>query len=464
MKSVGLTPLRKRIGNQPLQRTSLAEGGFLLAKILQNKNNRNRFVIFYEPSAQKRRVLIGKGALNGENFPLLSVKFHLVFSPLPEYYNNCQQGPHLYRGPKKIHCKKKEKLIMKKFAALAVAGCMAVSLAACGASASAPASSEAASTESAATSAAESAAESVAETTQGGKIGVCIYKFDDAFMTTYRNALQEILEGKGYEVTIVDGNNDQAKQNEQINTFITQGVDALIINPVMTSAADQIISTVKGADVPTVLINREPTADQMSAYDKLVYVGCDAAQSGTFQGELILDTENKGDINGDGKVSYIMIQGDPENIDAQLRTEYSVKALTDAGVEVEQLDLQRGDWDRNKGQEICQNDLAKFGDQIEVVFCNNDDMAIGALQAIQAAGRTVNKDIYLVGVDALDAALNEVANGNMTGTVLNDAKGQATQAVASMEELLGGKTFEAEHQSVYVDYVKVTPDNVKDFQ
>ena len=280
---------------------------------------------------------------------------------------------------------------MKKLTALALAGCMAVSLAACGGSASTtPASSEAASTESAATSAAESAAESVTEATQGGKVGVCIYKFDDAFMTTYRNALQEILEGKGYEVTIVDGNNDQAKQNEQINTFITQGVDALIINPVMTSAADQIISTVKGADVPTVLINREPTADQMSAYDKLVYVGCDAAQSGTFQGELILDTENKGDINGDGKVSYIMLQGDPENIDAQLRTEYSVKALTDAGVEVEQLDLQRGDWDRNKGQEICQNDLAKYGDQIEVVFCNNDDMAIGALQAIQSAGRTVN--------------------------------------------------------------------------
>ena len=350
---------------------------------------------------------------------------------------------------------------MKKLLALAVAGTMAVSLAACGSSAS---STPAASSEAAASSAAESAAESVAETAQGGKVGVCIYKFDDAFMTTYRNKLQEILEGKGYEVTIVDGNNDQAKQNEQINTFITQGVDALIINPVMTSAADQIISTVKDADVPTVLINREPTADQMSAYDKLVYVGCDAAQSGTFQGELILDTENGGDINGDGKVSYIMIQGDPENIDAQLRTEYSVKALTDAGVEVEELDLQRGDWDRNKGQEIAQNDLAKYGDQIEVVFCNNDDMAIGALQAIQAAGRTVNKDIYLVGVDALDAALNEVANGNMTGTVLNDASSQASKAVECMEELLGGKTYAAGEQSVYVDYVKVTPDNVKDFQ
>ncbi|MBD5459005.1 MAG: substrate-binding domain-containing protein, partial [Lachnospiraceae bacterium] len=120
--------------------------------------------------------------------------------------------------------------------------------------------------------------------------------------------------------------------------------------------------------------------------------------------------------------------------------------------------------DRNKGQEIAQNDLAKFGDEIEVVFCNNDDMAIGALQAIQAAGRTVNEDIYLVGVDALDAALNEVANGNMTGTVLNDAQGQAEGAVAAMEELLGGKTYAAGEQFIYVDYVKVTPDNVADFQ
>ena len=297
----------------------------------------------------------------------------------------------------------------------------------------------------------------------GGKVGVCIYKFDDAFMTTYRNALEEMLTEKGYEVSVVDGKNDQAEQNNQINNFITQGVDALIINPVMTSAADQIIDLVKTAGIPTVLINREPTAEQMAVYDKLVYVGCDASQSGTMQGELILDTENKGDINGDGKVSYIMIQGDPENIDAQLRTEYSVKALTDAGVEVEELDLQRGDWDRAKGQEIAQNDLTKFGDEIEVVFSNNDDMAIGALQAIQAAGRTVNEDIYLVGVDALDAALNEVKAGNMTGTVLNDGVGQAAGAVEAMEGLLAGDTYAEGEQSIYVDYVKVTPENIDEF-
>ena len=367
--------------------------------------------------------------------------------------------------------------LSKKVIAVAMASMMMVSMTACGNSNSepaaapapatpAPAETQAAPAETQAAQAeAETVAASVAETTgEGGTVGVCIYKFDDAFMTTYRNALQEILEGKGYTVTFMDGKNDQAEQNNQINNFIAQKVDALIINPVMTSAADQIIATVKDADIPTVLINREPTAEQMSAYEKLVYVGCDARQSGTMQGELILDTENKGDINGDGKVSYIMIQGDPENVDAQYRTEFSVKALTDAGMEVEQLDLQRGDWDRNKGQEIAQNDLAQFGDEIEVVFCNNDDMAIGALQAIQAAGRTVNEDIYLVGVDALDAALNEVAAGNMTGTVLNDAQGQAEGAVTAMEELLGGKTYASGEQSIYVDYVKVTPDNVADFQ
>ena len=360
----------------------------------------------------------------------------------------------------------------KRFIAMAMVSMMALSMTACGGKTEEPATTEPAADAPAETPDAEPAADAAEDTADaaadaagaGGNIGVCIYKFDDAFMTTYRNALQEILEGKGYTFNCMDGKNDQAEQNNQINNFIAQEVDALIINPVMTSAADQIINTVKDANIPTVLINREPTAEQMAAYDKLVYVGCDARQSGTMQGELILDTENKGDINGDGKISYIMIQGDPENVDAQYRTEFSVKALTDAGMEVEELDLQRGDWDRNKGQEIAQNDLAKFGDEIEVVFCNNDDMAIGALQAIQAAGRKVNEDIYLVGVDALDAALNEVANGNMTGTVLNDAQGQAQGAVDAMEALLGGATYASGEQSIYVDYVKVTPENVADFQ
>lgn len=337
---------------------------------------------------------------------------------------------------------------------------MALGLVACSSSASTT-------TTTAATTA--PAATTVAATTEAPKaatkkVGVCIYKFDDAFMTNYRNNLQTILQGKGYEVTVVDGNNDQSKQNEQIDTFIAQGYDALIINPVMTSSADVLISKVKDANIPTVLINREPTQEQMSAYNRLVYVGCDARQSGRFQGSIIYDQPNHGDLNGDGKVSYIMIQGDPENVDAQYRTEFSIQELKDKGVEVEELDSQQGMWDREKGQTICANDLAMYGDKIEVVFANNDDMAIGALQSIQAAGRTVNKDIYLVGVDALEAAVDEVLAGNMTGTVLNDAKGQAEGAVVAMEDLLNGKTYEANNQSIYVDYVKVTPENAAQYK
>ena len=312
------------------------------------------------------------------------------------------------------------------------------------------------------------------------KVGISIYQYTDNFMTLYRNEIAayfktlETDEVK-YELVFADAKNDMAEQTNQMNNFVTQGMDVIILNPVQTSSADILIDIAVSNEIPLVLINREPLAYDADgntldeAYEGILnnpqvcYVGADARQSGTYQGELILATANQGDINGDGKISYIMIQGDPENIDAQLRTEYSVKALVDAGMKVEQLNLTRGDWDREKGQTICANDLAQFGDKIEVVFCNNDDMAIGALQSIQAAGRTVNKDISLVGVDALDAALNEVKAGNMTGTVLNDAVGQATQAVASMEELLGGKTFTSGNQSVYVPYVKVTPENVADF-
>ena len=362
----------------------------------------------------------------------------------------------------------------KVLAVLLSAAMAATMLAGCGKKAEEPATAPA-ETEAPAETPAEEPAEApeeVAGDFADKKVGVCIYQFSDNFMTLFRTELENYLISLGFakeNITIVDGQNDQATQSDQIDRFIQQGVDVLIINPVNSSSAETITDKVVAANIPLVYINREPDeAEQKRWADNdwnVTYVGCDARQSGTMQGELIADLGLETiDKNGNGKIDYIMIQGDPENVDAQYRTEFSVKALTDAGMEVEELDLQRGDWDRNKGQEIAQNDLAKFGDEIEVVFCNNDDMAIGALQAIQAAGRKVNEDIYLVGVDALDAALNEVANGNMTGTVLNDAQGQAQGAVDAMEALLGGATYASGEQSIYVDYVKVTPENVADFQ
>lgn len=378
----------------------------------------------------------------------------------------------------------------KKAAAVALASMMALSLAGCSsnteettaAAETTAAETEAETTEAAAeeeTTAAE-AAEEAAETAAAAvgdvdlsdkKVGISIYQFNDNFMTLYREELVRYLtEDLGFaaeNVVVQDGKGDQAEQTNQIQNFITQQYDVLILNLVQASSAPDVTDMCHAAGIPVVYINREPDVAEEERWAAegiaATYVGCDARQSGTYQGEEILETATKGDINGDGVVSYIMIQGDPENVDAQYRTEFSVKALTDAGMEVEELLIQRGDWDQAKAQQIAQDALTQFGDQIEVVFCNNDDMAIGALQAIQAAGRTVNEDIYLVGVDALDAALNEVVNGNLTGTVLNDAQSQATQAVACMEELLGGKTYAEGEQSVYVDYVKVTPDNASEF-
>ena len=213
-------------------------------------------------------------------------------------------------------------------------------------------------------------------------------------MTLYRTDLEEYLKDMGYAVTIVDGKNDQNTQTEQINTFLQQGVDVLIINPVQTTSAQTIVDTIKPSETPIVFINREPEKAVLDSYaGKCCYVGADARQSGTYQGELILDTETQGDINGDGKITYIMCKGDPENIDAQYRTEYSIKALTDAGKEVECLYEYLDNWDQTTAQQDVANALSQYGDKIEVVFCNNDAMALGALQSLQQAGRTVGKDV-----------------------------------------------------------------------
>ena len=155
-----------------------------------------------------------------------------------------------------------------------------------------------------------------------------------------------------------------------------------------------------------------------------------------------------------------MCKGDPENIDAQYRTEYSIKALEDAGKTVNCLYEYLDNWDQTLAQQDVANALAQYGDQIEVVFCNNDAMALGALQSIEQAGRTVGTDIYLVGVDALAEAVQAVVDGRMTGTVLNDDVGQATAATEATKMYVEGQAVE---QYYWVDYVKVTPENAADY-
>lgn len=361
----------------------------------------------------------------------------------------------------------------KKVTAMALASMMALSLAGCGGSSSTTATTaaatEAVTTAAAAASEAATTAAEAAGTTDVAdkKVGISIYKFDDNFMTLYRTELvrylTEDLGFKAENVVVQDGKGDQAEQTNQIQNFIASGVDVMILNLVQASSAPQVTDMCKDAGIPVVYINREPDAAEEERWESeglnATYVGCDARQSGTYQGEEILETANKGDINGDGKVSYIMIQGDPENVDAQYRTEFSVKALTDAGMEVEELLKQRGDWDQAKAQQIAQDALNQYGDKIEVIFCNNDAMALGALQAIEAAGRKVNEDIYLVGVDALTEAVQNVIDGKQTGTVFNNHFAQAQAASDIAVKFLSGEKVDAVNM---VNYEKVTQDNAQE--
>ena len=260
------------------------------------------------------------------------------------------------------------------------------------------------------------------------------------------------------------GANDQATQSNQIDAFIADGVDLLIINPVNSSSAESITDKVVAANIPLVYVNREPSEDEEKRWEdngwNVTYVGCDARQSGTMQGEIIadlgLDTIDK---NGNGKVDYIMVEGDPENVDAQYRTRVLVKALEDAGLEVSCLTDQVGNWQQDQAQQIVANALGQFGNDVEVVFCNNDAMALGALQAIESAGRTVGEDIYLVGVDALSEALEDVLAGTMTGTVFNDHFSQSHSAADAAINYLSGAGNE---HYIGCDYVKVTKDNAQE--
>ena len=357
---------------------------------------------------------------------------------------------------------------LKKVAALGLATAMAFSVTAC--SSSKPAETTAAAEDAETTAAADG--EAVKEAVEGKdpaevKVGISIYQFADNFMTLFRGELENYLVEQGFSkdnITIVDGANDQATQTNQIQNFITQGVDVLIINPVNSSSAETITDMVVEAGIPLVYINREPDASEEQRWADnnwdVTYVGCDARQSGTYQGEMIADLGlDTVDMNGNGKIDYIMIEGDPENVDAQYRTEYSIKALEDAGLEVNCLDDQVGMWDQATAQQLVANSLSQNGNDIEVVFCNNDAMALGALQAIESAGRTVGEDIYLVGVDALSEALEDVLAGTMTGTVFNDHFSQSHSAADAAINYLSGAGNE---HYIGCDYVKVTKDNAQE--
>ncbi|MBO6239791.1 MAG: substrate-binding domain-containing protein [Butyrivibrio sp.] len=300
----------------------------------------------------------------------------------------------------------------------------------------------------------------------GKKVGVCIYQFLDNFMALFKDELEERLVEQGVSednIEIVDSLNNQNTQVEQVRDFIQKGVDVLIVNPVNPARADEITDLAVEAGIPLVYVNREPDGDEEDRWVdgdyKVSYVGCDARQSGTFQGEII---ESLGfdavDLNGDGKIQYFMIEGDPENIDSQYRTEYSIRTLQDASWELECVGDEIGNWHQETARQLMAKALENDKD-IEVVFCNNDAMALGALEAIEADDRKVGEDIYLVGVDALEEVIGYVLDGRMTGTVFNDYISQSHAAADTAINYI--KREKVEHY-VGCHYVKVTAKNARE--
>jgi len=308
-------------------------------------------------------------------------------------------------------------------------------------------------------------------------VGVAVFQFSNTYLTLVRNAITEQATAKGIAVDVVDGQNAQPTQNEQIDLFISKKYAAMAINQVDRELANITLDKAKAANIPVVFFNKEPAVEVLDAWPgKAFYVGAKAEESGIIQGQMVADYWNAtpaADKNGDGKIQYVMLQGPADHQDAQLRTEWSIKTLEEAGIGLEQLALEIGDWSRPVAQEDMGAILAAHGDAIEFVIANNDDMALGAIEALRANGYfSDGKFMPVVGVDATAPALEALEADTLLGTVLNDAVNQGKATLNLAFDLANGTApTEAsagypitDGKYVWVPYKKILKENISDAQ
>lgn len=281
--------------------------------------------------------------------------------------------------------------------------------------------------------------------------GVCLADENNA---PYRQQLEKELLRLGYYVNFEDAKNDQSVQHEQIDGFISKQYDVLIVEPVMAAATDVILERLKTANIPVVLLGKEQQENVLSQWERACYVGFDRSQPGLIQGRIILNTDNRGDINGDGQVAYAILTGPEGNVYTGLHIENCTLPLQEAHVSLQLLSVVYGDDTQERSKALTEGLLSQFGRDIEVLFCGSDDIAMGALEALKASGRTVNEDIYVVGIGGKAEVLSDVSQGLLTGTAMADHNVLAQQAAEAASLLL---TYDA--QQVYLlDYVlKETP-------
>jgi inositol transport system substrate-binding protein len=284
------------------------------------------------------------------------------------------------------------------------------------------------------------------------KISVSMDKFDDNFLTILRNRMSDYAKTlPGVSVQIADAQDDISRQLSQVQNFIANGVDAIIVNPVDTSATVAITKAAADAGVPLVYVNRQPI-DVDKLGPKAAFVASNEAESGT------LETKEICKLLG-GKGSILVIEGQLRNQAAVQRTKdiHEVIATPDcSGIKI--IAEQTAEWDRTKGQNLMTNWLSK-GMQFDAVVSNNDEMAIGALQAMKSAGIDTQKAV-VGGIDATQDALASMKAGDLKVTVFQDAAGQGKGAVDMALALAAGKSVD---KKVYIPFQLVTPANMDQF-
>ena len=291
------------------------------------------------------------------------------------------------------------------------------------------------------------------------KIGFTVYKYDDNFMAVVRQAIEkEAATDSSIDLLMNDSQNSQSIQNDQIDILLSKGVKALAINLVDPAAAPVVIKKAKMDNVPIVFYNKEPDAKALASYDKAYFVGTDSKESGVIQGELIAKQwkmNPKWDLNGDGKIQFVLLKGEPGHPDAEARTSFSISTINDKGIKTEELYLDTAMWDTAMAKDKMDAWLSgPKGSKIEVVIANNDGMAMGAVEALKAADQT---KIPVFGVDALSEAIAMVKSGQMAGTVLNDATKQAKATFELTRNLANGKDATAGTNWVMKDRVIRVP-------
>ena len=288
-------------------------------------------------------------------------------------------------------------------------------------------------------------------------IGVSMALFDDNFLTVLRNGMiAQADEMDDVDIQVEDAQNDVAKQLDQINNFIASGVDAIIVNPVDTSATEAMTNAAASAGVPLVYVNREPiNVDQLP--DNQAFVASDERESGTLETKEVcrlLAEQGK-----DSARIYVMM-GELSNQAAVQRTQdiHDVMESGDCEVTLEIIDEQTANWSRDEAQDLMTNWLSS-AEEFDALIANNDEMAIGAIQAMKAAGISMD-EVIVGGIDATKDALASMSAGDLDVTVFQDAAGQGAGSLDAALRLARGEDVD---QKVYIPFELVTPDNMDEY-